>query len=253
MLKDFIYIQTRLQARHGMRPDNQEWQILESQKDLAAFLHSARHTRLKPWVLSLHASDNHHVLETTLRQLYCNYVDEVEHWMPSVWQASVRWVKYLHYLPSLQYLLSGNIVYAWMLEDPQLKELTGTNVETRIQILRQSAYAPLIDPWQSGKPLLTAWTEHWRSLWPDQNNNRSINKLISSIDGHLFKFGQISSHPGRKSREIFTAKLSILFRQFSYQPVAVFIHLALIALDVERLRSNILQRCLFDRSKVVLL
>ena len=251
MLKDFIYPQTRLQARHGMRPASEEWQMLETQKDLAAFLQTARQTRLKPWVLSLHANDNHHLLEATLRQLYCNYVDEVENWMPSEWRASVHWVKHLHYLPSLQHLLSGNTVYAWMLEDAQLKGVAAANVEERIKIMRQSEYAPLIDPWKLGKPMLTAWTEHWRSLWPDRKSNQSINKLISTIDRLLLNIEQPSSQPGWKSREILVDKLTILFRQFSYQPIAVFIHLALIALDIERLRGNILKRRLFDTSKDV--
>ena len=253
MLRDFIYIQTRLQARHGMRPDKQEWRIIESHKDLGAFFHSARQTRMKPWVSSLHANDSHHDQETTLRQLYCNYVDEVENWGPSAWRASVRWVKVLHYLPSLQHLLSGNIAYDWMLEDAQLKEFATANFETRIHMMCQSEYAPLIDAWQSGKPLLTAWTEHWHSLWPNKKYKRSINELISLIDLYLLTFEQISSQPGRESSEILAARLCILFRQFSYQPAAIFIHLALIALDIERLRSNILQRCLFDSSKDELL
>ena len=159
-----------------MRPDNRTWQMLESYTDLAAFLQCARQTTLKPWVLSLHATDNHHILEATLRELYSNYVDEVGNWMPPAWQAPVRWVKYLHYLPALQYLLSGNTAYGWMLEDTQLKHLTGANLETRIQAMQQSDYAPLLNAWQTGRLLLNAWIEHWRALWPTQTTTSSTKR-----------------------------------------------------------------------------
>jgi hypothetical protein len=245
----FIYTQTRLQARHGMRPNKQEWRMVEGQKELASFLQSARQTSLRPWVLSMHAQDNSHLLEATLRQLYRNYVDEVVIWLPSPWRASVQWVKYLLDLPSLQYLLSGNTAPTWMRDDPQIKQFTPTYLEARIQVMQKSVYAPLIAARQSGKTLLTGWTEHWRSLWPQEKSNRSIVKLIALFNQHLANFQQLSPQLAWKSRETLATKLTIMFRQFSYQPVAAFIHLALIALDLERLRGDVIQRCLFPGFK----
>ncbi len=245
----FIYTQTRLQARHGMRPNNQEWQMVEGQKDLAGFLQSARQTSLRPWVLSLHGQDNSLIIEATLRQLYRNYVDEVVIWLPSSWRSPVQWIKYLYDLPSLQYLLSGNTAPTWMRDDPQLKQFTATNLEARIKFMQQSVYAPLIAARQSGKTLLAGWTEHWRSLWPQEKSHKSLVKLIRLFNQHLANFQQLSPQQAWKSRETLAATLTIMFRQFSYQPVAAFIHLALIALDLERLRGDLMQRCLFPGFK----
>lgn len=245
----FIYTQTRLQARHGMRPNNQDWQMVEGQKDLAGFLQSARQTSLRPWVLSLHGQDNSLIIEATFRQLYRNYVDEVVIWVPSSWRSSVQWLKYLYDLPSLQYLLSGNTAPTWMRDDPQLKQFTATNLEVRIKFMQQSVYAPLIAARQSGKTLLTGWTEHWRSLCPQEKSHKSLVKLIRLFNQHLTNFQQLSPQQAWKSRETLATNLTIMFRQFSYQPVAVFIHLALIALDLERLRGDLMQRCLFPGFK----
>ena len=223
--------------------------MVEGQKDLASFLQSARQTSLRPWVLSLHAQDNSHLLEATLRQLYRNYVDEVANWTPSPWRLSVQWLEYLYDLPSLQYLLSGNTAPSWIQEEPQLKQFTATYLEDRIKVMQKSVYAPLIAAQQSGKTLLTGWTEHWRSLWPQEKSNRSIIKLIALFNQHLTDFPQLSPRLAWKSRDKLAATLTIMFRQFSYQPVAVFIHLALIALDLERLRGDVVQRCLFPGFK----
>jgi hypothetical protein len=36
-----------------------------------------------------------------------------------------------------------------------------------------------------------------------------------------------------------------MFRKHAFQPAAVFIHLLLVALDMERLRGSVMQRALF--------
>ena len=36
-----------------------------------------------------------------------------------------------------------------------------------------------------------------------------------------------------------------MFRKYNFQPMTSFVHLALVALDIERLRGDIMQRSLF--------
>ena len=183
-----------------MRPDERTWQLVESQRDLANFLQSARQTHLKNWVMGLQATDNHHLLELSLLKLYRDYINGIATWVPRSWRKSVEWSASLTYLPALQHLLSGNTVQEWMVQEPLLKQFAVTHLEQRTNAFLQSEYAPLLHAWQAG-----AW----------------------------------------RHRQQLAHKLTMLFRKYSYEPVAVFIHLLLIAVDIERLRGGIMQRCLF--------
>jgi hypothetical protein len=46
-------------------------------------------------------------------------------------------------------------------------------------------------------------------------------------------------------REVLVGRLGGVFRRFSFQPAAAFAHLALVALDLEQLRGDLLSRKLF--------
>jgi len=111
MRRNFIYTQTRLQARHGMRPDERTWGLVESQKDLANYLQSARQSRIGPWLTGMQATDNHHFIESTLLKHYRDYVEEVAAWVPSEWRKSVQWVICLTYLPVIQHLITAFHLY----------------------------------------------------------------------------------------------------------------------------------------------
>jgi hypothetical protein len=63
----FAYVQARLQARHGQRPSEDRWRLLESSPDLASYLQGARSTSLRPWVVHLPAESSTHQVERSLR------------------------------------------------------------------------------------------------------------------------------------------------------------------------------------------
>ena len=243
----FVYTQTRLQARHGMRPDERTWRQLEAQSELASYLQVARQTGLRPWVITLHAHDSHHLLESTLLRLYRSYIDEVAHWQPRPWQPAVQWLTILMDLPTLQHLLTGNTARPWMADDTQLKAFTLSNVEQRIQAMQDSPYAPLLQGWQAGQNLEQAWLTHWQKLWPEQkpSANATLLALLQTLQEHRDQFLHAGAAQAWPLRTMLTKRLSILFRRHSYQPATAFIHLALVALDMERLRGDIIQRRLF--------
>ena len=245
--KSFIYTYTRLQARHGMRPDEHIWQIVDSKKDLANFLQAARQTTLKNWVAGFQATDNHHAIETTIIRLYQEYVIDLARWVPSPWRDAVKWVASLPYLPAVQHLISGNSAQSWMLTNQDLKDFTASNLELRLDSFSQSSYAPLLDAWQADQTLLTGWLEHWRSLWPEKkpSQQQAMNQLINLVMQHGEIFRQLSPGMTWRQRKQLAAKLMMMFRNYAYQPVAVFIHLLLVALDLERLRGSIMRRSLF--------
>jgi hypothetical protein len=247
MRKSFIYSYTRLQARHGMRPDEHIWQIVESKKELANYLQAARQTSLKNWLAGIQASDNHHAIETTLIKLYQDYILDIARWVPSAWRDAVRWVVVVPYLPAIQHLISGNSAQSWMLSHPDLKEFTATNLELRLDSFSQSPYAPLLAATQADQPVVEGWLAHWRALWPEKKpaQQQALNALINQVRQHREIFAQLSLNMTWRQRQQLTNKLTMLFRKYAYQPVAVFIHLLLVALDMERLRGAIMQRSLF--------
>lgn len=242
----FAYSQARLHARHGERTDEPAWRQLETQQELANFLQSARRTSLRPWVLGMHAHDNWHQLEQSLLQQFHLYIEHVAGFQPSAWRAAVQWARQLLHLPSLLYLLSGNTAPSWMTQDPYLNAFISSEMNQRVLVMQQSDSAPLINAWQNDVPLLQGWLQHWRSLWPGNRTSTSIplNQLVALLQGHLESFRSMQ-HRSWQERELLARQLIILFRRYSQQPVAVFIHLALLALDIERLRGNIMQRALF--------
>ena len=242
----FAYAQARLQARHGMRPDERVWRRLESVGDLGAYLQVARNTALRPWVVGLHAHHGAHDIELALRQQYRRTIDEVAHWMPAGWRRPVSWVRRLPDLPALQYLLTGASTPGWMRDDPELRTFASDTPAGRVQALQASDCAVLLKGWQRGEPLYASWLEHWRALWPETSRLVvGLEALARLLRRHL---GALSLHSGAASvplYEILLRELNIAFRRYSFQPAAAFAHLGLVALDVQKLRAQLLQRALF--------
>ena len=74
---------------------------------------------------------------------------------------------------------------------------------------------------------------------------RNLQQLYRLLQQHLESFAQAAPDAAWPQRQQLAQRLVSLFRQFRYQPAAIFVHLLLVAMDVERLRGNILQRRLF--------
>ena len=245
------YTQTRLQARHAQRPDERTWRQLQAQKELASYLQTARQTVLRPWVISLHAQDSHRTIETTLRQQYRDYIDDVASWQPYNWQKSVIWLKYAIDLPALQYLLSGTAALGWMYDDPQLKSFTSNNIEQRLLRLQQSQYRPIVEAWQAGESLLGGWLNEWQKLWPSDHssNTSAIKQLVGTLHKHVRRFQELNAEQAWEARKQLTFELTYEFRRHAYRPMATYVHLLLVALDLERLRGALVYRCLFSETQ----
>lgn len=230
-----------------MRPDERTWGLVESQKDLASYLQSARQSSLGSWLTGLQATDNHHFLESTLLEHYRDYVEEVSAWVPTQWRKSVQWVVCLSHLPVVQHLITGNTAYSWMLEDSSIKLATTTDMEQRMGYLLQSDFAPLFKYWNPEISLVDCWLQHWKTLLPDKKGRRqeSLNALTMLVNRHRDVFYQLPTDRTWRQRQNLAFKLTMMFRRQAYQPVNVFVHLLLIALDVERIRGAVMQRCLF--------
>jgi hypothetical protein len=242
----FAYAQARLQARHGMRPDERVWRRLESVGDIGAYLQVARNTALRPWVAGLHAEPGAHDIELALRQQYRRTIDEVAHWMPAGWRGPVRWVRRLPDLPALQYLLTGASAPGWMRDDAELWPFVSDTPAGRVQALQSSDCAPLLRDWQRGEPLYASWLDHWRALWPEASRLVvGLEALARLLCRHLGALSLYSAAASAPLHETLMLELNRTFRRYSFQPAAAFAHLGLVALDAQKLRAQLLQRTLF--------
>lgn len=249
----FNFAQVRLQSRYGQRADERVWLSLYNTLDLASYLHTAQQTPLRSWLLGIDAEHTVHEVELALRQKYRNHVDEVAGWLPAEWQPSFHWIKYLHDLPVLRYLLDGGRPQRWMKTDPALSNFIADDVNERMQAMRRSGCGCLVTAWQQGNPMLLAWLDQWEKLWPGNNDHEvGMRRLTRYLRARLLK-GKQSYYQGvdignsvvGEDSEALTADMAVMFRRYAFQPAAVGAYLAIIASDLLRIRSDLMQRLLF--------
>jgi hypothetical protein len=247
----FAYAQARLQARHGQRADAQLWRRLHGTGDLASYLQMARQTVLRPWVIGIDTSQRSHDIEFSLRRQFRSYVDDVTHWLPVDWRGAFQALKQLPDLPALQHLLSGESVPAWMLEDPVLRDFASETVKSRIEAIQASECGYLVKAWQRGETLYDAWYDAWRQRWPGPARlDAAMERLGRLLLQHIRSQGAKSGTATRQQRDVLLSKLAAAFRNYSFQPAAALSHLALVALDLEQLRGDLLRRKLFSEARV---
>jgi hypothetical protein len=242
----FAYVQVRLQARHGARPDAVLWRSLQGTSDFANYLRLARDTPLRPWVATLDPGQGSDAIEGELRRLFRRHVDEVAGWVPPVWRPSVLWVRRLPDLPALQYLLGGEPVPAWLQHDAELRDMGCLPVDSRLQVMQQSDCKLFLTAFQAGESLPDAWMSHWRALWPrTARQDQGLEKLGQALHRYLRLLQADSCDSVQRRCEILHVQLVHAFRRYSLQPAAVFSSLALTALELARLRGELLVRQLF--------
>jgi hypothetical protein len=242
----FAYVQVRLQARHGARPDEAVWRQLQGTSDFANYLQLARHTPLRPWVATLDPGQSSDGIESELRRLFRCHVDEVAAWVVPRWRPAVLWVRRLPDLPALQYLFGDAPIPAWIQEDPELREMGCLPVAARLDGIQQSECTVFFSAWQAGESLPDAWLAHWRALWPKAARyDQGLESLVTALRQYL-QVLQADSRGSVQSRcEALQVQLLSAFRRYSFQPAAVFSYLALTALQLARLRGELLVRQLF--------
>jgi hypothetical protein len=216
--------------------------------DLLHFLQSARTTGLRPWVLHFSARTDIHAMELSLRQQFRHYIADVAGWQPVAWRKAILWIQRLPDLPGLQHLLMGERAPGWMRDDPVLKPFATDNLRARLEALQDSDFAPLVQAWQAGLPLLSGWQQRWHALWPQISSTVAapVERLEAHLRRHLRSLRQGDSvERSQRACEQLTEKLAYEFRRHTHQPAAALLHLALVALDLERLRAGLVRRSLF--------
>jgi hypothetical protein len=245
----FAYVQARLQARHGQRPSEDRWRLLESSPDLASYLQGARSTSLRPWVVHLPPESNAHRVERSLRNDWEAYVGDVSAWVPRPWRAGVDWYATLPYLPFFVHLLRGEPVPGWMRDDASLGHLATAEPDRRREALTASVMGGIADALTGGVAPMVAWLNGWAANWPEVGSGvaRSLLEIRAAFERHYETIRlNPAGHPvGPRLRAPLLARLNTLFRRHSGQIAAVFAHIGLMSLDLERMRGGLVIRALF--------
>lgn len=245
----FRYVQARLQARHGDRADDRVWRRLDSVGNLANYLQTAGQTTLRVWTNGLHDGNSSHDIELTLRRNFRGYVEEIARWQPARWAAVVRPLAQLPDLPALQHLLGGGTAPAWMLNDPELSACSSENLAARATALDTAGRAYLADAVQRNIALPQAWLDHWRSQWPQApQQTAGLKHLGVLLIEHAREVQSDTGTQTDRLRERLLNRLTAAFRRYSFQPAAACAHIGIVALELERLRSDLIERAVFAES-----
>jgi hypothetical protein len=242
---DLDYALARIHARHGARPREAQWRMLEASRDLAHHLEALRSSSLAPWCSTLEASADTHAIERALRARWRRYVDEVASWHPENWRPWLAWVAWVPLLPLLDALARPEPAPPWMLADPLLGPLALGAREERGAAVRRGPLAPLAETFVGRQSLATLWKAHWDRLLPpaDSDTRALLRAFLRCVDRSARALSPADDSAA--AREVLASELAALFRASGGTALASLCHLALIALDLERLRGGLARRRLF--------
>lgn len=245
------YAQARIQARFGERPDESLWHRLADARGPAALLEIARASGLRRWVAGIDAASDHHRIEISLRARWRECVAETASWTPERWRPAVLWTAVLADLPALCRLARGEAPLEWMRRDPVLGPYAGAQDDERQAKLRQEAlaFAGAAWPERAAAPagesfesqVRRAWREEWRRRWPRRGDAQALEDLAGLMESRF-------AEPMAAGRHAFLRRLRAQFRRSTLRPGAAFAFLAFCALDIERLRAELLARVVLDQA-----
>jgi hypothetical protein len=237
------YALARVHARHGERLDEFTWRRLEASRDAGQYLDALRTTPLRAWVVSIDGSMGTHAIERTLRTEWINYVDHVANWHPLVWQPWIAWCAWLPVLSLLAQLSRPEPAPPWMLADPICRPVAPGSPIERATALRNTPLAPLETAVLGRVHVAAVWRAHWLAIAPrmDTHTRHLLNLLLTAVDTHT---DRLLGNCGNAAtlRQQHCDRLARLFRLGAETAVATLCHLGLLALDLQRLRGELLTR-----------
>lgn len=243
---EFAYAGARAQARLGARPSPDTWRLLDSTPELAHYLHSARGTVLSRYLRHFTSSSSPHAIERSLRRDWRAEVDHARRWVPRRWRGCIGWARWLPDLPAIDHLVNDEEVLPWMTDDPVLSAFALRDADTRRQAVLGSEFAELAGA--KAFPL-EWWRRQWQARWPAAAHEQSkLLELVDLLQTHSTAMEQhdTADVAARDVRIDLEKQVVRLLRNEHQQPVAVFCHLLLTALDFLRLRAGLVRRSLFN-------
>ncbi len=245
------YAQSRISARFGNRPDEVAWRRLEHVREFASLLDIARNSAFRVWIGGISEVSEPHEIEAILRARWRSHVDEVAGWVPAAWCPAVEWCAIVPDLPVVAYLARRHAALAWMRDDPIFRDIADTDAGTCPAALGTGPLAPLVGGWDEPGRIAGLWRAEWERRAPRSGDRMLLAEINRAMSAHLTAFHDPAVKDGWPLRRALAARLTLLFRRSMLEPAAVFAYLALIALDLERLRGEFLRRAAFPKVSLV--
>jgi len=105
--------------------------------------------------------------------------------------------------------------------------------------------AALAAGWDDPGRIVPLWRVEWERRAPARGDPDLRAELGRALGAHLAAFHDPALKDGWPLRRALQARLTLLLRRAMLDPAAAFAYLALIALDLERLRGELLRRAAF--------
>lgn len=220
---DLDYAMARIAARFGERPAEATWRALAVIRERTALFDAARQPPFRRWTAGLPPDADAHAIEAALRANGRALAAEVRLWMPARWQPAVDWACALADLPAAHYLAQGGAPLHWMRDDAEFRDL---------------AHATVVAP-AHATAVLREWRDEWWRRVPERTP--ALRELARVVHAH---------RGADADRHALAARLVLLYRRAPVDAGAAFVFLALSALDMERLRGELLRRVLFPRVRI---
>lgn len=237
-MTDFAYAYARICAHYGARPDETAWRRLEHARELASLLDVARASAFRGWIGGVDAASTPHAIEGALRERWREAVRDVAAWMPEAWRPAVRWCAVAVDLPVLQHLARGFDAAPWLRDDPIWRDLVAAEKT-------DAARGPLAKAWTDPDRTAAEWRREWRRRLPVDGRDDAVIDALGRALGQTLSALPDPTSSGIVLGHAVQARLAVLFRRAVGAPAAAFVYLAQIALDLQRLRGELLRRAAF--------
>ncbi|NDY97075.1 hypothetical protein [Wenzhouxiangella limi] len=245
------YLQARLQARHGQRPGEVDWRLIESSVDLLHYLDAVRATALKRWVRGVSPDSSAAEIEMLLRANWRDGVVQASTWAPGPWREMLLWCRWLPELPVLAHLLDGGGVRAWMRSDPVIRSFAFDDPGACLSALADTELAPMQPLLQAGEGVRSAWQSVLCDLVPGTVSSPAgdaLEQLDRLLEGHRVAMLEAPEQgDGQALRKELGARFLRVFRRAAGTAAVVFAFLGLEALEAERVRAGLVTRRLLRR------
>jgi len=251
----FAYAQARIQARVSALPVEGDWQRLSGARSLSGYLEEARTGTLRTWVEGFSAQSNCHDLERGLRAQFLDAVEQTATFVPRPWREAVLWWRWLPLLPLFAHARAGRMLPPWTRHDYRLAGLLDDQSRFDAAALRRRGIDVLVDPSAvaaHAKPersddLLALWVLLWRARWPSlaRADRARLDALIDRLHQHVGAFTASAPDKTWNLRRALRDRLRLDLHRQLMQPTVIFLYLAMVAVDLERLRRALVDRSLF--------
>ncbi len=239
------YASARMHARLARMPAGPDWSRLEHARDLEGVLEAARGSSLVAITAALDATSDAHRVDASARDAWDRLLAECARWLPPDWSPALAWCGAIPRLDAAASIARGERPAPWMARDAWLAALAPESAPSRDHPL-----APLAAAWTGDDPASTAalWAREWRNRLPaDARADEGVARWHDVVARHVREFAQAPLHEAPRLRARLRARALATFRRQGTEAAGALAWLALAALDLERVRGELVRRSAFHR------